>query len=145
VAGVLLDSHALFWLVSGEEDLREEALVAIGESQARQELLVSPISSWELSVATQKGRVAGRPHLGDIPPDRWFRQAVALTDAKVVPIRQRIACEAASVVIATGHKDPGDCYLIATCRVKGAVLVTRDATILAIAAADPDYIGVVQC
>lgn len=143
--GILLDSHALYWLVSGEDQLSNEAMVAIGENQASGTLFVSPITAWELSVATQKGSAAGRPHLGDIPPARWFREAVTVTEAKIIPIRQRIACEAAQVVIATRHKDPGDCYLIATARMRRLSLVTRDTVIGEIAAADPAYISIIGC
>jgi PIN domain nuclease of toxin-antitoxin system len=125
--------------------LTEDALVAIGKNQTAGTLFVSPITSWELSVATQKNRVAGRPHLGEEPPSRWFRAAVAVTEAKVIPIKQRISCEAAQVVVATGHKDPGDCFPIATARLRKLALVTRDNIIQQIAAADPDYIEIIRC
>jgi PIN domain nuclease of toxin-antitoxin system len=142
--GVLLDSHALYWLVSGDA-LSDEALVAIGENQAAGTLFVSPITSWELSVATQKNRVAGRPHLGQEPPARWFREAVAVIEAKMIPIKQRIACEAAQVVIATGHRDPGDCFLIATARIRHLKLITRDNIIRQISTADPAYLQTIVC
>ena len=58
MSGVLLDTHALYWLVRGEAELLEEALVAIGENQKGGTLFVSPITAWELSVATKKRRVA---------------------------------------------------------------------------------------
>jgi PIN domain nuclease of toxin-antitoxin system len=145
LSGILLDTHALFWLVSGEEALTEQALVAIGENQEAGTLFVSPITSWELSIATQKNRVAGRPHLGDETPARWFRDAVTATEAKVIPIKQRISCEAAQVVIATGHRDPGDCFLMATARVRKLSLVTRDGIIQQIAAADPNYLSIIVC
>lgn len=125
--------------------LSEAALVAIGVNQAAGTLFVSPITSWELSVATQKNRVAGRPHLGEESPAEWFRAAVAVTEAKVIPIKQRISCEAAQVVVATGHRDPGDCFLIATARVRKLALVTRDKIIRQIAGADPDYIDIILC
>lgn len=131
--------------MSGENILSEQALVAIGESQESGSLFVSPITSWELSIATQKNHVEGRPHLGDEPPARWFREAVAATEAKVIPIKQRICCEAAQVVITTGHRDPGDCFLIATARVRKLALITRDNIIQRIAAADPDYLDVIIC
>jgi PIN domain nuclease of toxin-antitoxin system len=145
LTGILLDTHALFWLVSGENMLTEEALVAIGVNQAAGTLFVSPITSWEMSVATQKNRVAGRPHLGEESPAQWFRVAVAVTEAKVIPIKQRISCEAAQVVVATGYRDPGDCFLIATARVRKLALVTRDKIIRQIAGADPDYIDIILC
>lgn len=131
--------------MSGEEVLTDEALVAIGVNQAAGKLFVSPITSWELSVATQKNRIAGRPHLGEESPARWFRAAVAVTEATVIPIKQRISCEAAQVVIATGHRDPGDCFLMATARVRKLSLVTRDRIILEIAAAEPGYIDTIRC
>lgn len=141
----MLDTHALFWLVSGEAPLTEEALVAIGESQEASALLVSPITAWELAIATRKNRVEGRPHLGDALPGRWFRDAASVSEARIVPIRQRISIEAADVVARTGHKDPGDCFLIATARVRRVPLVTRDEIIRGIAADDPGYLDVILC
>ena len=145
MVGILLDTHALYWLVSGEVPLTEQSLVAIGENQEAGTLFVLPITAWELSVATQKNRVAGRPHLGEEPPARWFREAVAATEAKIITIKQRISCEAAQVVIATGHRDPGDCFLMATARVRNLALVTRDSIIHQIAEANPNYIGIITC
>jgi PIN domain nuclease of toxin-antitoxin system len=145
LVGVLLDTHALFWLVSGEDDLTDEALIAIGESQEQGTLFVSPISAWELAVATQKSRVADRPHLGDDPPGRWFQQAVSLVGATIVPIRQRVSCEAADVAVVTGHRDPGDCFLMATARLRRLTLVTRDERIRHIAATDPAYLTTLAC
>ena len=143
--GILLDTHALYWLVSGDEELTEEALVAIGENQAAGTLFVSPVTAWELAVATQKGRAAGRPNLGEDPPDRWFREAVRATAARIIPIQQRISCEAAKVVIDTGHKDPGDCFLIATARIRRVPIITRDGIMLMIAAGNADYLTVIEC
>jgi len=143
--GILLDTHALYWLVSGEVELLEEALVAIGENQEAGTLFVSPVTAWELSVATKKSRVAGRPNLGQDPPDRWFREAVRATSARIIPIRQRISYEAARVVTDTGHKDPGDCFLIATARVRRMPIVTRDGIIQTIAAERAGYLDLIAC
>ena len=143
--GVLLDTHTLYWLVSGDEPLTEEALVAVGEGQEAGALFVSPITAWELSVASKKARIVGRPHLGDDPPEQWFKDAISVSEAKVVPIHQRISLEAARVVTQTGHKDPGDCFLMATARIKRVPLVTRDGIIRTIAAEHPGYLDVIVC
>lgn len=143
--GILLDTHALYWLVSGEEELAEEALIAIGENQEAGTLFVSPVTAWELSVATRKNHVAGRPRLGQDPPDRWFREAVRATTARIIPIQQRISCEAAKVVTDTGHKDPGDCFLIATARSRRIPIVTRDAIMRAISMENAGYLDVIEC
>lgn len=131
--------------MSGEEPLSDQALVTIGESQEAGRLFVSPISAWELAVATRKGRTAGRPNLGEVPPGQWFREAAAAIDAKIIPIRQRIACEAAEVIIATGHRDPGDCFLMATARIRRLTLVTRDDLIRRISVEIPNYVDVLIC
>jgi PIN domain nuclease of toxin-antitoxin system len=137
VSGILLDSHALYWLVSHSAKLLDEALVAIVDNQRAGTLFVSPITAWELSIASRKNRLAGRPYLGEGSPERWFAGAVRATSARVIPVRQRISCGAAEVVIETGHKDPGDCFLIATARVRRIPIVTRDRVMQAIAAERP--------
>lgn len=143
MSGALLDSHALYWLVSGEQRLTNEALVAIGESQAFGRLYVSAISAWELSIAARKPPHREPPRLGEGGPRRWFSDALRATGAKVAPIRQRIALEAAAVVGETGHRDPGDCYLIATARQMRLPLVTRDGLLVDLAASG--YLRVVIC
>jgi PIN domain nuclease of toxin-antitoxin system len=85
--GVLLDSHALYWLVSGEEPMSEEALVAIGESQAAGSLFVSPVTAWELTLAARKPAHRDPPKLGVCTPQQWFREAVRAIEARIIPIQ----------------------------------------------------------
>ncbi len=143
--GALLDTHTLYWFVTEAEPLTDAALVAIAEQQAAGRLFVSPATAWELSVAAQKPPRADRPDLGTLTPRQWFREAVNATGARVVPIKQRIALEAAEVVAVTGHKDPGDCFLIATARVMRIPIVTRDRTIITIARDTPGYLDLIEC
>lgn len=141
MAGVLLDTHTLYWLVSGVETLSENALLAIGESQLARNLYLSPITAWELSLALKKPNNA--PQLGDLTVSKWFAQARRATEARMVSINLRIALEAASVVDDTGHRDPGDCYLIATARVRNLTLISRDGAIRKIARAG--YLDFMEC
>ncbi|MGX5800600.1 type II toxin-antitoxin system VapC family toxin [Bradyrhizobium sp. Arg314] len=140
--GALLDTHALYWLVTAADTLSEEALIAIAEGQAAGTLYVSPITAWELTIASRKPAHKDPPNLGAGTPSKWF-SAVTATGAKIVPIKQRIACEAASVITDTGHKDPGDCYLIATARVRKVPIITRDAIMLGLAS--PNYLAIIVC
>jgi hypothetical protein len=39
--GLLLDTHALFWLVSGEDSLADQALVEIGSLSLQQSLRIT--------------------------------------------------------------------------------------------------------
>ncbi|TGQ12256.1 MULTISPECIES: type II toxin-antitoxin system VapC family toxin [unclassified Mesorhizobium] len=141
--GALLDTHTLYWLVTAAGTLSEEALVAIADGQSSGTLYVSPITAWELTIASRKPAHKDPPNLGTGTPSKWFSAAVAATGAKIVPIKQRIACEAAAVITDTGHKDPGDCYLIATARVRRVPIITRDALMFSLAS--PDYLEVIVC
>lgn len=143
--GVLLDTHALYWLVTAADTLSEEALIAIADNQATGTLYVSPITAWELAIAAKKPAHRNPPNLGNGTASEWFKDAVGSTASKVVPIMQRIAFEASAVIDATGHKDPGDCYLIATARVKRIPIITRDATMQALAIRNPRYLTTIPC
>ena len=84
MSGILLDSHALYWLVSGRVELLDVALEAIRKNQEAGTLFVSPITAWEISTAARKRRLAGQPNLGEDRPERWFRDAVRATSARIV-------------------------------------------------------------
>ncbi|CCV08074.1 hypothetical protein MESS2_700014 [Mesorhizobium metallidurans STM 2683] len=99
--GVLLDTHVLYWLVSGTEPLSDDALITIGENQE-----AGTVTAWELAIAARKPAHKDPPDFGTNSPARWFSAAVEATAAKIIPIKQRIAIEAAAAVTATGHKDP---------------------------------------
>ena len=79
--GVLLDTHALLWLVNAEFALTAEALAAVATSQLDKTLYVSPVTGWELAVAAQKAPGPGRPDLGGQSPRAWLREALTLTGA----------------------------------------------------------------
>jgi PIN domain nuclease of toxin-antitoxin system len=74
---------------------------------------------------------------------KWFQQAVAATGAKIIPVKQRIACAAALVPDDTGHKDPGDCILIATAKVRNMPIITRDEKMIEMAG--NGYLNVIEC
>lgn len=58
---------------------------------------------------------------------------------------QVVAFEAAEVPLIYGRKDPGDCFLIATARVRGLPIVTRDGAMHDLARERPDYLSVIAC
>lgn len=138
---LLLDTHALLWLVRGE--FRTQAAQdAVEAAQDAGALYASAITAWELGVAELKR--TGRPELG-MTPGAWFRQALRITGVRLATITPAIAGEAASVPATYGRGDPGDCFFLATARVRRLALVTRDGPILRLAAAWPSYVQVVEC
>lgn len=76
---------------------------------------------------------------------RWFRQALALTGARLATVSVAVAAEASAVPTVYGSGDPGDCFIIATARVRRLPVVTRDGRMLALAASAPDYLEAVEC
>jgi hypothetical protein len=60
----------------------------------------------ELAVAAQKRPGPGRPDLGGQFAREWFRDAVRLTGARLAPVHERIAFEAAEVATVYARKDP---------------------------------------
>ena len=96
-------------------------------------------------MATQKPPGPGRPDLGGQLAREWFREAIRQTGAKLAPIHQRIALEAAEVTTIYARKDPGDCFLIATARVRRIPIITRDAAMIDLAQSQPNYLSVIQC
>ena len=138
---LLLDSHALLWTLRGELGT-QSARDAIAMAQDMNALYVSAITAWELGVADRKR--TSRPELG-MAPSAWFREALRITGAKLATITLAVAAEAAVVPEIYGRGDPGDCFLIATARVRRLTLVTRDRPMLHLAATRPSYLRALEC
>jgi PIN domain nuclease of toxin-antitoxin system len=87
------------------------------------ELWLSPISSWELLILIEKGRV-----VVDKEPVPWVAEvsrAVALREA---PLNHEVAVESRRIDLS--HQDPADRFLAATARVYDLTLVTADERLL---------------
>ncbi len=141
---ILLDTHSLIWLLSGQP-LSAVALRAIFSAQAGRSLHLSPITAWEAGVASLKKNQKKRPDLLGLSPDAWMRHGLNTLSAKLATISQRVAIETSKVPAIYGSADPGDCFLIATARVRNLILITRDDKILALARRNPSYLKVIAC
>jgi PIN domain nuclease of toxin-antitoxin system len=141
---LLLDTHTLVWFLEGAA-LDNDALFKIAEAQYARTLFVSPITAWEVALASAKANHAKRPNLLGQDPPTWFRNGCRTIGARIKPIRHRIAIEAASIPLLTGHGDPGDCFILATGHVAKLAIVTRDSRILDFAAENADYVRVIPC
>jgi PIN domain nuclease of toxin-antitoxin system len=142
--GSLLDTHVLVWLDSASF-IRPDALLAMEEANLAKQLFASHISYWELGVAQTKKRIENRPNLRGLTPDGWVREVAQRFDIRMLALTARIAAEAANIPSIYGSGDPGDCFLIATARVRNLSLLTRDARIIDLAKSRPDYVTVIAC
>ncbi len=118
---LLLDTHVWIWLAHGDSRrIRPLALRAIEEAGSRNAIQISVISVWEIAMLVAKGRLEL-----PIPVSDWIRQALDRPDIELVGLEPGIAVESCALPGAF-HADPADRFLVATARLKNAVIVTRD-------------------
>jgi PIN domain nuclease of toxin-antitoxin system len=125
---LLLDTHTWIWLVRGEPRFAEDVLELMSASAGARSLFLSVMSIWELSLLDAKGRISL-----SLPCLTWVRTALERSGAVTFPLTPEIAVES-NHLPGTFHSDPIDRMLIATARVEGLTLVTRDRAILDYAA-----------
>ena len=133
---LLLDTCACIYLANGEP-MTDAALDAIAAAEA---LLVSPISAWEIGLASRRKRSGVAIFLPDA--QSWFDRLLAAPTIRLAPFDGRIAI-AFSYLPEPLHGDPADRLLIATARSLAIPLVTRDRLILDYAA--HGHVGAVPC
>jgi PIN domain nuclease of toxin-antitoxin system len=135
---LLLDTCAAIWLANGDA-MSAPSRSAIRAAAGKGEVLVSPVSAWEI------GMLAARPgsSVSFTPgPEAWFDSLLTLSGIRLLALTPRAAM-AASFLPGRVHGDPADRLLIAAAREVGASLVTRDAKILAYA--KQGHVKAVRC
>src|SRR5512134_80767 len=122
---LLLDTHVWLWLVGGTEPIGRPVLSAVEGAARRGRIRVSAISVWEVAMLDAKGRIR-------LAKDclAWVREALGAPGISLVPLTPEIAVES-SRLPEEFRGDPADRILVATARLLGAALLTRDERILA--------------
>lgn len=123
MAPLLLDTCAVLWIANGEEIL-EDCRRAVDEAAPSDQILISPITAWEIGTLVRKGRIAL-----SMPPEAWFDAALALPGVRLAPMPPRTLI-ASAFLPGTPPADPADRIIAATARTEGFVLVTRDQKLL---------------
>jgi PIN domain nuclease of toxin-antitoxin system len=109
----LLDTHALLWSLEGSDRLSPSARAVI-EDEAN-EILVSVVSAWEMSVKRSLGKLTAPDDLEKAIADAGFMQRLV-----------RFAdCNRLSALPSI-HRDPFDRMLISQALEDGIPLVTKD-------------------
>lgn len=118
-AGVVLDTHAWIWWVAGAQ-LSEDARAAIEAASRVGTVLVPAISVWEVAMLESKGRLSL-----SVPVREWCRRGLSLPGFSLAELTPEVAIESCQLP-GTMHPDPADRLIVATARVHGLKLVTRD-------------------
>lgn len=122
---VLLDSHALIWLLDGDRRLSNRARAAIEAEDAT--IYISAVTAWEIS---------SKVRLGKWPEAASLATSLATVIARfgfvALPVTLDHALTAGS--LAGQHRDPFDRMLAAQALVEGIPIVTADPAIRSLGA-----------
>lgn len=113
---LLLDTHVLLWVLADDASLAEPARSAI--TDARNRVLVSAVSAWEITIKKALGKLRAPDDLVDQLAQRGF-SALDITIDHALAVGD----------LADHHADPFDRLLIAQARTEQLTLVTRDRNI----------------
>ena len=123
---LLLDTHALVWLVEGDAQLAATAQRAIAAAPT---VWISAITPWEIGMLVAKGRLTLAKDVQE-----WMDEVLALTGLRLAPLSPAVAI-ASSRLPGELHGDPADRLIAATARHLDVTLVTADVKLLGYAAA----------
>jgi PIN domain nuclease of toxin-antitoxin system len=123
VPAPLLDTHAWIWWVQADPRLDRRTIAALDALPPDDRPAVCDISLWEVAMLVALSRLT----LGE-PLESWLEAAADPRTVQVLPVTPAIAAEVARLPT-TFHRDPADRLIVASCRVLGLSLVTRDRAI----------------
>ena len=122
---LLLDTHCWLWAQLGTPGrLSTAAVAAIRSAESAGGLRVSVLSVWEVAMLEKRGRIALSMDIR-----RWIAEALNQPGISVTPLTPDIAIESIHLP-GDLHADPADRLLVATARVLGATLLTKDRALL---------------
>jgi PIN domain nuclease of toxin-antitoxin system len=117
-----MDTHVWWWALNEQQRLSDPAKARI-ESTPRNHRYISAISLWEFAMMATRGRIEL-----DLSPEIWMERAIAKSSTRVIPL-DPIITTASCTLPGEFHSDPADRIIVATARVQGMPLVTKDALI----------------
>jgi PIN domain nuclease of toxin-antitoxin system len=114
---LLLDTHILLWSLLDPERLSDKVTAEL-ENPAS-EIWISPITTWEVIILSEKGRV----ELDD-EPVTWMQNVLTSMPFKQATLNHEVAMQ--SRLIKLPHQDPADRFIAASAAVYDLILVTTD-------------------
>ncbi len=105
---IVLDTHILLWWVNGSTTLSKPAKKAIDGAVGSNSVHVSCISSWEIALLVERGRLRLALDVRD-----WLYRCEALPFLTFVPVSNAIAVESVRLPDFP-HADPADRIIVTT-------------------------------
>lgn len=119
----LLDTHAWIWWLGGDPRLGRSTSAALSRLPRDARPAISAISLWEAAMLAALHRLELK-----VTFDAWLALAADPVCVRVIPITAPIAAEVARLPDSF-QRDPADRLIVATARVHGLRVVTKDAAI----------------
>lgn len=118
---LLLDTHIVLWLDSGDDRLRTSTRSLIDGCWGNGgTIFLSAVTAWEIALLVDAARIDL-----DIPVEAWVRRFLERPGIEAVPLGHRAASRSYQLHHLE-HRDPADRLLIATAIELGCPLVTYD-------------------
>ncbi len=114
---LLLDTHIWLWIAFEPSRLAPRVREVLANPE--NELWLSPISVWELTLLCRKGRFRVSP---DIPS--WVAKAIHELGLTEAPLTVEVALAVSALKLP--HDDPADGFIAATAKAFELTLVTAD-------------------
>ena len=117
----LLDTHILLWSLIEPSCLSED--VANELDNPAHELWLSPITTWEIIILSEKGRIKL-----DAPPVSWMKNVLSTLPFQEATLNHEVAMQSRDIKLP--HQDPADRFIAASAIVYGLTLVTADRNLI---------------
>lgn len=117
----LLDTHILLWSLLEPAYLTKD--VASKMDNPANELWLSPITTWEILMLSEKGRIQL-----DEPPVPWMKNVLETLPFQEAALNHEVALQSRDIQLP--HQDPADRFIAASAIVYGLILVTADRNLI---------------
>ena len=124
MSGVVLDTHALVWLLAGNRRLSPAVARVVRQAADTNQAFVSAITPWEIAMLVAKNRLT---FACDVRT--WLDDALGQPGISLAPLLPAIAVDSTRLP-GTIHGDPADRIIVATARHLRATLITADTNLL---------------
>ena len=118
---LLLDTHDWLWSLLAPEKLGRRLRAAL--TRRGTELWLSPVSTWEVLVLTERGRIELATD-----PREWIAMALGRMPAHEAVLNHEVAIRSREIL--PRHEDPADRFLVATALVYELTFATADEALI---------------